>query len=94
MGGTFYKRLADLLSRVSPTSTTSGQPVYLVVFRGASPIEEINSSYNYKSDLIVYDYNKDDLIFLLIKNLKQKRLNKKLLNKVINLFRVRKYINI
>ena len=32
-------------------------------------------------------------MFLLIKNLKQKRLNKKLLNKIINFFRVRKRIN-
>ena len=33
-------------------------------------------------------------MLLLVKNLKQKRLNKKLLNKAINLFRVRKRINI
>ena len=33
-------------------------------------------------------------MFLLIKALKQKRLNKKLSNKVIDFFRVRKYIDI
>ena len=31
-------------------------------------------------------------MLLLVKNLKLKRLNKKLLNKAINFFRVRKYI--